>query len=183
MVDQFRKVADRALQLRLQMTLPTYRRISLGTSLGTTLGISLTTLFLPIAALAVTHTAGMPPVSIDISTQGNELLFDKKLIQVKANQPVRLTFHNAADGSSGLEHTWVLVKPGTQDKVATEAVSVGAAKNYIPDDSAVLAHTEIVKPGESQTIAFKAPSRPGKYPYICSFPAHSQMLKGVMEVK
>ena len=36
--------------------------------------------------------------------------------------------------------------------------------------------------GESFQLNFKAPSEPGDYPFICSFPGHWRMMKGILKV-
>ena len=123
-----------------------------------------------------------PEVALNIATVDNELSFDKKTLQVKPGQAVSLTFHNSADVGSGMQHVWVLVKPGTQDQVATEAVEAGAAKNYVPNDPNVLASTKLLAAGKSDTIHFKAPTEPGSYPYMCTFPGHARILKGILQV-
>jgi azurin len=119
---------------------------------------------------------------LTISTDGDNLAYDKKTLHVKPGESVTLTFKNAASSGSSMEHSWVLVKPGAQDQVSAEAPPAGKAKDYIPDDPNILAHTKLLKSGQSQTIKFKAPIQPGKYPYFCSFPGHAQLLKGVLEV-
>jgi azurin len=34
----------------------------------------------------------------------------------------------------------------------------------------------------SHTLRFFAPDEPGDYPYICTFPGHWRVMKGVMKV-
>ena len=34
-----------------------------------------------------------------------------------------------------------------------------------------------------ESLRFMAPTEPGEYPYICSFPGHWAIMKGVMVVK
>ena len=41
----------------------------------------------------------------------------------------------------------------------------------------------VLKQGESDTLRFHAPKQPGKYPYICSFPGHYLVMRGVMVVE
>ena len=36
--------------------------------------------------------------------------------------------------------------------------------------------------GAARTLRFHAPKEPGKYPYICSFPGHYLVMRGVMIV-
>ena len=39
------------------------------------------------------------------------------------------------------------------------------------------------EPDETDDILFIAPDRPGRYPYVCTFPGHWPMMNGVMTVK
>jgi len=46
----------------------------------------------------------------------------------------------------------------------------------------VLQATRLLRPGESQRLAFDAPETPDDYPYVCTFPGHWLRMNGVMEV-
>jgi azurin len=46
-----------------------------------------------------------------------------------------------------------------------------------------VAHTRLLDPGKSTTIYFTAPKEPGRYPYLCSFPGHAQLMRGVLIVE
>ena len=59
----------------------------------------------------------------------------------------------------------------------------GAKKQYIPDDKRVLHATKLLKVGATETLRFIAPTKPGDYPYVCTFPGHWTIMKGVMTVK
>ncbi|WP_420845224.1 plastocyanin/azurin family copper-binding protein [Maribacter litopenaei] len=48
--------------------------------------------------------------------------------------------------------------------------------------SEVLFATALVNPDQTVTLRFKAPSEPGEYPYICTFPGHWRIMQGVMKV-
>ena len=41
----------------------------------------------------------------------------------------------------------------------------------------------MVPPIAGETVRFMAPKTPGNYPYICTFPGHYTIMKGVMVVK
>ena len=41
----------------------------------------------------------------------------------------------------------------------------------------------ILNPDETYSLKFTAPSKPGEYPYICTFPGHWRIMQGVMIVK
>ena len=58
-----------------------------------------------------------------------------------------------------------------------------AKKHYIPKDKRILHHTRLIKTGETQTLRFTAPKKPGKYPYVCTFPGHWTIMKGTFVVK
>ena len=63
------------------------------------------------------------------------------------------------------------------------ALSDGLDRHYVPDSPDVLVHTRILDPGAKTTIYFTAPKQPGRYPYLCSFPGHSQLMRGVLVVE
>jgi len=37
-------------------------------------------------------------------------------------------------------------------------------------------------PGSSDIFYFVAPTKPGNYEYVCTFPAHSDTMRGVLKV-
>jgi azurin len=123
------------------------------------------------------------PLSIQIGSKGDELAFDKTTLNAKPGQSIKLTFKNKSAKDSGLQHNWVLVNPGTADSVGQDSLGAGPEKGYIADSPNILAHTKLVNAGESETIEFKAPSKAGEYPYICTFPGHYTVMKGVLKVK
>ncbi len=47
---------------------------------------------------------------------------------------------------------------------------------------AILAHTPMSTPGETVQVTFTAPSEPGTYRYICTYPGHYVMMQGTMTV-
>ena len=117
--------------------------------------------------------------TLNISTKGEQLFFDKAELTVKAGEKVTLVFTNA---STGMPHNWVLVKPGTQDKVAKDSLAAGAGKGWLATGPDVLAHTKMVDGKKSDTITFTAPAAPGNYPYLCTFPGHASIMKGILKV-
>ena len=112
------------------------------------------------------------------------LTFSKATLEAKAGEPIRLTFTNP----DVVPHNWALVKPGTLPKVGEQVNKMIAdpdalAKRYLPRSDDVLAYTDIVAPSDSYWIEFTAPSEPGRYPYLCSFPGHWMVMNGVLVVK
>lgn len=62
-----------------------------------------------------------------------------------------------------MPHNWVLVEPGSLQIVGELGNQLIAnpeafARQYIPESDKVIAHTDIVPPGEKQTIYFSRPA-------------------------
>jgi azurin/glucose/arabinose dehydrogenase len=109
------------------------------------------------------------------------LKFDQTLLTTKAGTRIRLIFRNTDD----MLHNFVLCAPGKGQDVGNAALALGVegtAKNYVPDSADVLFHTAITQPETSDTIYFIAPTMPGDYDFICSFPGHSAIMKGILRV-
>lgn len=125
-----------------------------------------------------------PAAAFTIEPVGNKMEFAKKSFTVEAGQQVTLTFKNTATAEA-MKHNVVVLK-GTGDdviqRVGQAAFQAGASKQYIPNDPAVLANTAVAAPGETVTVTFTAPSEPGTYSYICTFPGHYMMMQGTMTV-
>ncbi|TAE47793.1 MAG: auracyanin family protein [Bacteroidetes bacterium] len=110
------------------------------------------------------------------------LKYDKTYFAVKSGSKVAVTFRNNDD----MPHNMVFVKPGTADGVGQAAANLGLkgeAKGYVPESADVLYHTRLIGPGASETIYFLAPTKPGVYTYVCTFPGHAQVMRGVLKVE
>ncbi len=117
--------------------------------------------------------------------------FDKKAFTVKAGEKVRILFTNKA---CVFPHNLIILKPGTDakfgaaaDKMVAADAAAAMAKCYIPDDAEnkaaiVAASTKLINAGQNEEIKFTAPAEPGEYPYICTYPSHRFLMKGVMTV-
>ncbi len=119
-------------------------------------------------------------VSNNIELTGNDQMkYNINLIRVKAGDKVTLTLKNIGTmPKEAMAHNFILLALGTDiEKFAMKAM-VSKETDYIPstEKSAVLAHTKLNGPGESDTIEFTAPK--GEYDYICSFPGHYATMKG-----
>jgi azurin len=83
-------------------------------------------------------------------------------------------------------HNWVLLKAGT-DVAAYDAAALNSKDTgYIPAalSDEVVTHIDLLGPRKSGEADFKAPTTPGDYPFLCTFPAHYQTgMKGILTVK
>jgi azurin len=116
-----------------------------------------------------------------------DLRFDPAMITVKAGSAVRLTFFNP----DSMYHNLAIIEKGALDDIGLQADQMagdpdGLKKNYLPDDKRILHATPQITLGpglaRSHVLVFYAPTEPGDYPYICTFPGHWRAMKGVMKV-
>jgi putative heme-binding domain-containing protein len=115
---------------------------------------------------------------------GKNLSYSVRSFAVKAGEPIGLTLINP----DAVPHNWALVKPGATAAVGDLinkfiAEPDAAQRQYIPRTEQVLAYTDIVPPQDQFTIFFRAPSAPGRYPYLCTFPGHWMVMNGEMIVE
>ena len=119
-----------------------------------------------------------------IILNSNDLMqFDKKVLSAKPGQKVTLTLNHTGRGSKMIMgHNFVLLKSGVDvDLFARKAVRARDTE-YIPEGDEMIAYTKLIGGGESVTISFEAPEK-GIYNFICTFPAHYQLMSGQLIVK
>jgi azurin len=115
---------------------------------------------------------------------GQNLSFSTREIRVAAGEAIALRFRNP----DVVPHNWALLRPG---KLASVGEMVNrlisdpdaAYRNYIPDSDDILCYTDIVEGQDEMTIYFVAPSTPGVYPYLCTFPGHWMVMNGELIVE
>ncbi|NBC85076.1 MAG: hypothetical protein GVY25_02670 [Bacteroidetes bacterium] len=120
---------------------------------------------------------------VTIKPAGNQMKYEQEDFTVEAGSEVMLTFDNVST-SAAMKHNVVILTGTGEDmvqRVGTAALQA-AENEYIPEDDAVLAATDLADPGETVTMTFTAPSEPGTYTYICTFPGHYMMMQGTMTV-
>lgn len=114
--------------------------------------------------------------------------FDKAAIEVPAScKQFTVTLkHTGTLAKEVMGHNWVLTKEADLQAVATAAMNLGLAKNYVDDaDPRVLAHTAVIGGGESTSVTVDvAKLAAGEaYAYFCSFPGHWAIMRGTLTVK
>nr|WP_229235970.1 plastocyanin/azurin family copper-binding protein [Dyadobacter tibetensis] len=109
------------------------------------------------------------------------LKFDTSELQVKAGSKIKLVFNNNDD----MLHNLVITLPGKANAVGEAGLGLGlkgSEMGYVPDSPDVLYHTFIVEPEKSEAIYFVAPTTPGDYQYVCTFPGHYTLMQGKLKV-
>jgi putative membrane-bound dehydrogenase-like protein len=109
--------------------------------------------------------------------------YDQMTFTVKAGKPIAIVFE---DGDS-LQHNLVVTKPGTIENCCKAADALAAqpdaiAKNYIPSFADIIKASKLLNPGDVEVLKIDA-LPPGEYPYLCTFPGHCHIMRGVMKVE
>lgn len=131
---------------------------------------------------AVSPSSGKTVV-LELKVVPDMMQYDKKLITVKAGQRIVLTIENP----DGMQHNLLLIRPGSLQKVGKAADEMlrdpqAAEKSYVPAMPEILYATKLINQGESVTLEFVAPEKPGDYPYVCTFPGHWRGMNGILRV-
>ena len=133
--------------------------------------------------------AGFLNADHKITITGNDTMqFDVKEFSVKAGAKVELTFKNIGKlPKLAMGHNLVILKEGVSPlKFGQKIMGMGASPtNPLPKESLeeVIAATKLLGPGESEKLTFTAPKQAGLYQFLCSFPGHYAIMRGVMVVE
>jgi len=125
---------------------------------------------------------------VEVTIEGNDTMkFDKAEFTVKEGQTVALTFKNVGKlPKIAMGHNLVIIKPGTEPMSFSAGCMANKDTTGLPSDAEalkkVVASTKVLGPDESEVVTFTAPAA-GEYPYICTFPGHAAIMKGVMKVE
>ncbi len=132
------------------------------------------------------HAADARVVKIK-SGEGNQMKFDVSSIPASPGESIKIVLTNAcALPKVVMGHNWVLLLKDTDPVAFATAAASDAANGYIPEKmkDRVVASIGLLGPNETGEVTLTAPSEPGEYPFLCSFPAHCQIgMKGVLVVK
>ncbi|MBW3539084.1 MAG: HEAT repeat domain-containing protein, partial [Planctomycetes bacterium] len=120
---------------------------------------------------------------VRIDTVEEEMRYDTPYFAVEAGRPVQLVLRNL----DLMPHNLLIAAPGAMQEVADLAAALPSTADerglqYVPKSDKVLQAMPAVPPHEQAVITFTAPSEPGEYPYVCTFPQHWMRMYGVMVV-
>jgi azurin len=126
------------------------------------------------------------PREIEI-TAGDAMKYSPDMIEAKPGEDIKVILTN--NGTQPLEvmgHDWVLLKAGTDVAAFDSAALMAKDTGYIPAalKDEMIAHIDLLGPRKSGEVEFNAPTVPGDYVFLCTFPAHYQTgMKGILTVK
>ena len=137
---------------------------------------------LPAAQADTAHSqlAGLGGSIVLIRTLPHRMLYDLTEFWVDAGEPVAVLFQN----NDLMPHNLVITATGALERVgrAAEALTGDGSRGFIPETDEVLWYTGLLNPGEFERLSFVAPTTPGDYPFVCTFPGHWAVMNGVMHV-
>jgi azurin len=155
------------------------------------------TLLIALAAIGGSTTAGAQqpsakpgPRTIALTVgdpEGGKMAYSVAEIAAKPGERLRLTLVSLGQMPKVvMGHNWLLLKLGIDPKAFADEAAFARETDFIPPKrkAQILAHTELVGPGERTEVTFTAPTAPGRYPYLCTFPNHyAAGMAGVLIVK
>ena len=125
---------------------------------------------------------------VTISCMPERMLFTNRQFAVTTDQPVKIVFTNP----DATNHNLVIVKPGSLAEVGIAANEMAknpkfANSDFIPADkkNLILHSTPMIGPTKKtkvHVLRFNAPTEPGIYPFVCTFPGHWIVMNGEIVV-
>ena len=113
----------------------------------------------------------------------HRMQYDLNTFFVEAGKPFQLIL----DNTDIMPHNVVITAPGAYAKVgiaaelmATESDAID--RHYVPSMPEVLQASKMLQPGQLERLDIVAPTEPGEYPYVCTYPGHWRRMYGVMRV-
>ena len=146
----------------------------------------------PAAPAASTSTAAPAAAVHDgrpIEITGNDTMkFSVTEIKAKPGEKLSVTLVNIGTTPKfSMGHNWVLVTSGIDIQPFLVASAEAVTTEYVPvatNKDKILAATKLLGPKERDTVTFTAPTTPGRYEFLCTFPGHFQVgMKGVLIVE
>ncbi|OXA86392.1 azurin [Flavobacterium hercynium] len=128
------------------------------------------------------------PVAVEnvLVIEGNDQMqFNTKELRAVAGKPITLTLkHVGKIPKEAMGHNLVILQEGTDESAFAVKANEAKATDYIPESekASIIAHTKLLGGGEEDTIEFTIDKK-GTYNFICSFPGHVAIMKGVLIVE
>ena len=132
------------------------------------------------AAKSATTTGSKAARTVEL-TGDDKMKFDKDTIAARAGETLHIVLKNTGTMPKAVgAHNFVLLKPGTDQVEFNNAAFNARETDFIPPSK----NTGLAGPGETVETTVKVPAKPGRYPYLCSFPGHFALgMRGTLIVK
>ena len=118
-----------------------------------------------------------------LRTVHEQMIYDKTLLVVEAGKPVEIILMN----EDTMPHNLVIVPLGSAELIGKAAEKMGTEADaqgriYVPDSDKIFQATKMIEAGQQGKLSFMAPSEPGEYTYLCTFPGHSIRMQGTLVI-
>lgn len=141
-------------------------------------------------SILVAGVMATPAMAADcaITIEGNDQMqFNIKNVEVPAScTRYSMTLkHTGKMPKSSMGHNIVLTTTADANAAAADGMKAGAAAEYVkPGDPRVIAFSKVIGGGESTTFDFDVSKLKAgtEYTYLCSFPGHSFIMRGVLKL-
>ena len=135
------------------------------------------------AAASPSTTHDGRPVEI---TANDTMKFSTVEIHAKPGERLSVTLINKGTTPKfSMGHNWILLAATADVDGFLTSAAESPTTDYVPagKPALILAATKLLGPGEQDTATFAAPSAPGRFPFLCSYPGHAQVgMRGVLIV-
>jgi azurin len=123
-------------------------------------------------------------LAITLGVVSGQMKFSQETISARPGQRVEITLNNTDD----MPHNVVIFKRGVISDYEKELFGSlnepnAQLRGFVPDSSNVLVASRLLNAGESTVVTFDAPTEPGEYPFVCSFPGHWATMRGVLRIE
>jgi azurin len=119
-------------------------------------------------------------------TAGDNMKYNITQIEAAPGEVLHVTLTDTGTlPKEAMGHDWTLLQAGSDADAYSRAAVAAKDANYQPPELAyeVLASISLLGPGQTGDVTFTVPTKPGEYPFLCTFPAHYQSgMRGVLVV-
>lgn len=120
-------------------------------------------------------------------TGNDQMQYSIKRIEAKPGESLKVVLTAVSSmPKTEMAHNFILLKKGANPDAFVMAGAMARKTEYVPEakKDQILASTTLAGGGETVEVTFDAPTEPGEYVYLCSFPGHyAAGMKGLLVVK
>jgi putative heme-binding domain-containing protein len=155
-------------------TIPTEQRTTPQALEALEFADALTTLLPPADAVRFRQEVGQLGVRVlRVSTLLERMAYDRDVYVMQAGRPVEIVFEN----TDLMPHNLVVTRPGALEEIglaaeATATSSDAPQRHFVPKSDKILLASRLLQPREVQRLRWTAPTQPGVYPIVCTYPGH-----------